>query len=87
MIEAIGWVGGILFAFCGLPQAYLSYKQGHSNGVANLLLIMWGLGEVLSLIYVLLKHGLDLPLTFNYLMNLFFIVVISYYKFFPRDKK
>ena len=73
IVEIIGWAGSFLFSFCGLPQAYLSYKQGNSNGVASLLLIMWGTGEVLSLAYVLMKHGLDLPLTFNYLMNLLFI--------------
>lgn len=85
MVELIGWTGGILFAFCALPQAVMSYRQGHSNGVANLLLLMWGSGEILSMGYVLLKHGFDLPLLFNYVMNLLFIAVISYYKFFPRE--
>lgn len=86
MIEALGWVGGIMFAFCSIPQAYLSWKQGHSQGISNLFLFMWGAGEVLTLAYVLIKHGLDLPLLFNYVMNLLFIGIISYYKFFPREK-
>lgn len=84
MIETIGWVGNILFSFCGLPQAYKSYKDGHSRGISSLLLWMWGIGEVLTLVYVFLKHGLDLPLTTNYFMNIIFILIISKYKIFPR---
>jgi uncharacterized protein with PQ loop repeat len=84
MIETIGWLGSILFAFCAAPQCIMSIRQGHSNGVSSLLLIMWGTGEILSIAYVLLKHGIDLPLLFNYLMNIIFVSVIMFYKFLPR---
>jgi len=86
MIEILGWVGNTLFAFCAAPQAYKSYKDGHSDGIASLLLFMWGTGEILTLAYVILKHGLDLPLITNYLLNLLFIAIISKYKLFPRSK-
>lgn len=85
MTELIGWIGGILFAVCGLPQAIQSFKQGHSLGLSSLFLAMWTSGEVLTLVYVLLKHGLDWPLVFNYGMNLLFLTVIIYFKIKPRS--
>jgi len=81
-LEAIGWVGSILLAFCGLPQAVQSYRTGSSSGVTWGLLSMWGVGEVLTLVYVLPKS--EPPLVFNYLANILFISVIAYYKVWPR---
>jgi len=82
-METIGWIGSLLFAICGLPQAVKSYKDGHSEGVSSLFLIIWLGGEVFTLTYILDKGGLA-PLVFNYLGNLIFILIILKYKFFPR---
>lgn len=82
-IEILGWVGSLLLAFCGLPQAVESWRRGSSEGVAWGLLIMWGLGEIFALIYVFEKF--DLPLVFNYMANIVFILVIIRYKLWPRD--
>lgn len=30
-IDIIGWIAGILFAFCSFPQALLCYKQGQEE--------------------------------------------------------
>ena len=84
MIEVIGWTAGILFAFCGAPQAYLCYKQKHADGVSHLLIWMWLVGETLMQIYVYLKHGLDYPLLVNYWINSIFVMFIIRYKYFPR---
>ena len=86
MINFIGWLAGFLFAFCGAPQAYKSYKDGHSKGLSHLFLTMWTSGEILTIIYVLFKHGFDGPLMFNYTANLVFLVIIYKYKIFPRHK-
>lgn len=79
----LGWVGSVLLAFCGLPQAVHSWRTGRSDGVTWGLLVMWGLGEVLTLAYVLPK--MEMPLVFNYTANIFFLVVIARYKVFPRE--
>lgn len=84
MLDIIGWISGFLFAFCGLPQAIKSVRDGNSYGISNLFLLMWTLGEILAIIYVYCKHGLDLPLLFNYCVNLIFLVIIIRYKIFPR---
>lgn len=69
-------------AFCALPQAVQSFRSGSSLGVTWGLLLMWGAGEVLTLIYVIPK--MELPLLFNYAANIVFISVITYYKVWPR---
>lgn len=84
MIEVLGYVAGLLFAFCALPQTIQSYKEGHSRGINNLFLWMWFLGEVLMTFYVYLKHGMDLPLLINYWINTTFILVIMKYKYWER---
>jgi uncharacterized protein with PQ loop repeat len=77
-MELIGWLGSILFAICAAPQAWKSYKDGHSDGLATSFLVMCYLGEVLTLIYVW-PTG-NMPLIFNYVMNLIFLSVMAWYK-------
>jgi len=80
----IGYVGSILLAVCGAPQAYMSYKQGHSDGISILFLLMWSLGEILTLIYIIPK--IDIPLLLNYTSNIIFLSVIWKFKLFKRKK-
>lgn len=81
-MEYIGWIGGILLAFCGLPQAWESVKSGHSRGLTWSFLIMWGVGEIFTIIYIIPKW--HWPLIFNYTANIIFISIIAYYKIKPR---
>lgn len=76
------WLGSILLAICGAPLAYRAYKDGHSDGVDTLFLVIWGLGELFTLSYVL--YNFDLPLILNYGLNLFFIGVVVKYKIKPE---
>lgn len=83
-VELIGYLAGFLFAFCGLPQAIKSYKEGHSEGISHLMIWMWLVGELLMQYYVILKHGWDMPLLLNYWINTVFVLVIVKYKYFRR---
>jgi uncharacterized protein with PQ loop repeat len=83
-METIGWIGSILLAFCGLPQAWESYKTKNSDGLTWGFLIMWGVGEIFTIIYILPKW--HWPLIFNYTANLVFISVILYYKIKPGKR-
>ena len=78
VLDFLGWVGSLLLAFCGLPQAVESWRTKSSEGVTWGLLGMWCAGEVLTLMYVIPK--MDLPLLFNYSANLAFLSVIIFYK-------
>lgn len=79
MTEIIGWIGATCFALCALPQVIQCVKQRHAQGVSFWFILLWLLGEVFTLIYVLAKHGLDLPLTFNYILNIIFIIIILHF--------
>jgi len=81
-MEYIGWIGGILLAFCGLPQAIESWKTGKSDGLTWGFLIMWGVGELFTIVYIIPKW--HWPLIFNYTANIIFISIIAYYKINPR---
>lgn len=80
IINYLGWIGGIMFALCALPQVIQCFKQKHAEGVSLIFLLLWLFGEIFTLIYVLFNHGLDLPLIVNYILNIIFIVIIIYYK-------
>ena len=84
LIEYIGWTGSILLAFCALPQAIDSWKKGSSEGITWGLIVMWGLGEVFTLIYVMPKK--ELPLLVNYSLNIAFLFVVLYYKVKPNKR-
>jgi MtN3 and saliva related transmembrane protein len=84
VLDFLGWAGSILLAFCGLPQAIESWKTKSADGVTWGLLVMWGLGEVLTFVYVLPR--MDIPLLFNYSTNMTFLGVIIYYKMFGNTK-
>lgn len=81
-MEILGWIGSILLAFCGLPQAIESYKTKSSAGLTWGLLSMWLIGEVFTFVYILPK--MDLPLLFNYTANIIFLTIIIYYKLYPK---
>lgn len=80
-MENIGWIGSILLAFCGLPQAIESFKTKSSAGLTWGFLFMWFVGELCTFAYILPK--MDLPLMFNYGANIIFLIIIIYYKIKP----
>lgn len=81
-MEIIGWLGSILLAFCGLPQAIESYRTKSSEGLTWGFLFMWFVGEILTIIYILPQ--MVLPLIFNYTANIIFLSIIIYYKINPK---
>lgn len=75
-----GFSGGLLLGLCAVPEAYQSIVRGHSGTISALFLGMWGLGEILTLIYVLRsREKLDWPLVLNYTVNLICIAIIITY--------
>lgn len=80
--DLIGWLGAACLALCGLPQAWASIRQGHSHGITWGMLVLWGVGEVLTLAYVF--PMMDLPLIANYAANTVLVGIIVYYKWRPR---
>jgi len=83
-IEICGFIGTIFLCLCGVPQARKSFKDKNSDGLTYGFVILWLLGEIFALIYVLIVHKHDIPLLINYIFSAFTVSFISYYKFFPR---
>lgn len=84
--ELVGWVGAILLAGCGVPQALLCFKQGHSRGISSMFLWMWFLGEIFTFSYIIYSKG-GWPLIVNYTANTIMVLLILRYKYFPNKKK
>lgn len=80
-MEAFGIIGSILLGCCAAPEAIYSHIKGRNDNSWTFLL-MWFIGEICVLIYVIPKK--DFPLIFNYGLNILFISVIIWYKLFPR---
>jgi len=80
ILEIIGWIGSMLFAFCALPQMVMTIKNNHARGLSWGFLVMWFLGEVLCFTYVAFQPILQIPLLANYVLNFIMLVVIIWYK-------
>lgn len=82
MIESMGWLGNLLLAVCAVPQAWASFKQGHSDGITKEMLWLWGVGTLLALPLQVDKGIVQAVVNYN--VNLFLISVIVYFKLYPR---
>ena len=82
-IELIGWLGNIIFAVSGIPQALKCFQQGHAKGVSHAMIWLWVVGEILAMIYGHLRD-LPTPLLLNYSINLICLLVILRYRYFPK---
>lgn len=83
-METIGWIGSLLLAFCGLPQAWESWKTKSSAGLTWGFIGMWFMGELCTFAYIIPK--MDWPLLFNYSANIIFLIIIIYYKIRPGKR-
>jgi len=84
LFTILGWLGSICLAICGVPQAWMSFKEKHSHGISWGFLLLWAFGEIFALAYVYDK--LDLPLLLNYSVNILILAIILYYKVNPQSE-
>ena len=81
MIEAVGYIGAVLFAFCALPQTIKCIREKSSHGLSWGFLGMWFWGELLTSFYVFADQGWNGPLHGNYIVNFILLLPMVYYKF------
>lgn len=84
MADLVGWIGSLMLAVCGAPQALKSVREGHSRGISPAFLALWLGGELSYLYSTIAKFGPVSWLVFNYVGNIVFVLVIIYYALFPR---
>lgn len=75
-------IGSFLLAACGAPLAFEAFQKGSSD-ISLPFTFMWLFGEIFVAIYVIYKK--EKALTINYLANIFFILIVLFYRFFPRE--
>ena len=80
MIEALGYISGILLATCAIPLAIQVCHQRHADSLSWAFLVMWLAGEIGTSIYTLVSIGWNGPLQLNYIINVVCIVLILRYK-------
>lgn len=83
-IELIGWLGNIIFAVSGIPQAIRCIDQGHAKGVSRGMILLSITGEILAIIYGIVKQ-LPNALLLNYIVNFISLLIILRYRFFPKN--
>lgn len=81
-MNALGWLGSIALALCGLPQAIECYRKGNSRGLSWAFLLLWFFGELFTLAYVWDKS--DIPLIVNYVANIGLLLVMLKFKLWER---
>jgi uncharacterized protein with PQ loop repeat len=79
---AIGYVGSIMLALCGAPQAWDCIVTGQAN-ISTGTVALWAGGEILTIIYLVWSKIMTKPLAVNYGCNMLFLIIIMYYKIFP----
>lgn len=85
MIKIIGTIGAIGLAVCAAPQALECFRTKSSAGLSHTFLLLWTLGEIFTLIYVLATTA-DPILLLNYCFNLLCLLVILWFKYFHKHK-
>lgn len=83
IFEQFGWFGAICFALCTIPQAWLSFRQKHSDGVSWGFLNLWLGGEIGMITYILGTQLDSIQLLTNYFCNLVGLLIIIWFKLFP----
>lgn len=85
-MTALGIIGGICFAWCGVPAAWSTFKAGRSIGtpvtVAWLILV----GAVAMYLYLLATYGLNWLLTVNYSVEAASWAVVVWFHYLPRKR-
>jgi len=80
----LGWLGAIAFTVCAIPQAVQCWRQGHSEGISILFLLVWLTGEVCMLSAIPLTYGWVSWLMVNYIGNTLSLLVIMRFRLWPR---
>lgn len=85
MIHIIGYLAMACLITASIPQAIKSVRDGHSKGMAGGYIILLLFGFTLMSVYLLLTKPI-IPVLINYASNILMMLIIGYYKLFPKNK-
>ena len=83
IIQIVGLLGGLCFAYCGVPAAYQAIKQGFTQ---TPVIVAWMIciGGVLMYVYLTAQHGIDWVITINYTVEVVSWAIVVFYHYSPR---
>jgi uncharacterized protein with PQ loop repeat len=81
-METIAWTATVLLSLCGIPQAIKIIREGQADGISTGFIIMYLIGSLFNLIYVV-SLG-ELPLITGTAIGILCVSTYAYYKIFPR---
>ena len=73
-MNSLGWLGGLLLAFCGCFEAYRAVRSKEYS-ISVPFVVTWFTGEILTLIPLIVQKN-EMYLIMNYSMNIIFILII-----------
>lgn len=79
----IASVGSLILVFRMVPQVVKCINQGHGKGLSKTFLWAWLIGEGLMLTHFIIKSE-GIGLIINYSFMVCCILVVMFYRFFPR---
>ena len=82
--DVFAWSGTILLSVCSAFQVVDVVSQKHAKGLNPWFIITWMLGCFSTFVYLTLTEA-PLVLELNYAVNCIFAMIITRYKFFPKD--
>jgi uncharacterized protein with PQ loop repeat len=86
LVQLLGYLGLSLLMMSCIPQSIRTIKQGHADGMTVFYLVCLVVGFIVLIAYVCLLPKTPIPLLINYIINLISYSIITYYKFYPKQK-
>lgn len=86
MISIIGYMAMACLIVAAIPQAIKAVREGHSKGIAGGYIGLLLAGFILMLTYLWVSKPV-VPVMINYAVNILMMLIIGYYKVFPRHEK
>lgn len=85
MLYLLGLLGGMCFAYAGVPSALATFKAGKSIGIPISTALLIFSGTILLYAYLYLSYGFDWILTLNYSIEAISWGVIVRYHYWERN--
>ena len=82
MIDILGIVAGLLFAYSGVPIALECIRTKDASHISKQLIWCIEIGAILMLIYITVKLGFDWLVCTQYTITMVVWAVVLFYRYF-----
>lgn len=82
MIDIVGIIAGMLFAYSGIPVAIQCIRTKSASHLSKQLMWCVELGAILMLVYITVKLGFDWLIWLEYSITIIVWAVVIFYRYF-----